>query len=85
MKRWQNKLPARNRNDILYNRACAYARLGESEKALKDLENVFSGADYSAELVKTFNNDIQPNEDLSTLASTEPWGTRINVIKARLP
>jgi tetratricopeptide (TPR) repeat protein len=86
MKRWQNKLPARNRNDILYNRGCAYARLGEPEEALKDLEEVFSvRGDYTEELVKQFKQDIQSNGDLFSLASTTPWDSRIAALRSRLP
>lgn len=89
MKRWQNKSPARNRNSILYNRACAYARLGELEKAIVDLEEVFpDGADYTAaertELVTQFKDDIRLNEDLCSLTQSEPFTARIKTIAARL-
>jgi len=89
MKRWQNKSPARNRNSILYNRACAYARLGELEKAIVDLEEVFpDGADYTAaertELVTQFKDDIRLNEDLYSLTQSEPFTARIKTIAARL-
>lgn len=94
-KRWQAKIPARHCSSILYNRACARARLGELnsrqkqnyfDKAIADLEAVFpAGADYSPELVTFFRNDIQSGEDLASLALDEPWKTRIATIVARLP
>lgn len=94
-KRWQTKLPARHRDSILYNRACARTRLGELsssrkrdylDKAIVDLEAVFPvGPVYSPELVTSFKNDIQPGEDLALLTLDEPWKTRIATLVARLP
>jgi hypothetical protein len=90
MKRWQARTPARNRNSILYNQACAYARLNELPQAMANVEVVFpAGPDYTAdewkELVTQFKNDIKPNEDLYPLAATEPFASKIKALAARLP
>ncbi len=87
--RWQNESPARNRNSILYNRACAYARLGELEKAVVDLEEVFgAGADYNAkeraELTGYFKQDIQAKGDLYLLLQSDTFSSRIELIATRL-
>src|SRR5208283_4469420 len=73
-KRWQGNLAPRHRPSILYNRACGYARLGESNsaqrqawfsKAVADLREVYPpGAVLGPELPMNFKNDIEPGEDL---------------------
>jgi hypothetical protein len=89
MKHWQNGSPARNRDSILYNRACAYARLGELQKAMADLEAVFpAGDDYTGtewtELRTQFREDIRPDKDLHSLARSQPFAERVKVIADRL-
>ena len=94
-KAWQNGSPARHRASILYNRACAYARLGESDvsqkqnyfdKALADLKEMCDvGIADRAELPKSFKDDLQPGGDLSPLTSGNPWMKQVEEIAARLP
>jgi tetratricopeptide (TPR) repeat protein len=96
-KRWQEKLPARHRDSILYNRACAYVRLGVGDAARKptwfdeavaDLAKVFpSDGLMEAEtlLGKNFKNDIKPGEDLHALTIEDPWKSEVEKIKSRLP
>ena len=94
-KRWQGKLAPRHRPSILYNRACAYARLGESDsaqrqawfsKAVADLKEVYPpGAVLGPRLPMNLKDDIEPGEDLHPLTMSEPWKSVIEEIKDRLP
>ena len=59
-KKWQLDSPARHRFSILYNRGCAYARLGEKDKAIGDLRQAIPDSVPSdAELGKQFLADIR--------------------------
>jgi tetratricopeptide (TPR) repeat protein len=92
---WQGKLAPRHRPSILYNRACGYARLGESDtaqrqawfsKAVADLREVYPvGVVLGPELPMNFKADIEPGEDLHPLTMSEPWKSAIEEIKGRLP
>ncbi len=97
MTKWQKNLPPRI-GSILYNRACARARLGAREtdttkrgewlsKSLDDLNATFPAgkAPYDAENVATFKQDIQTGGDLSFLASNDPWRAEIRLVVERLP
>ena len=96
-KRWQGKLAARHRPSMLYNRACAYARIGESgsetaqkqvwfEKAMADLKQVYPiDLVVGPELPGNFRNDIKPGKDLYCLSVDDRWKVEIEEIRKRLP
>lgn len=91
---WQAKLPPRHLPSIYYNRACSYARLGDSnrtrktdlyEKAVQDLEEAFSpGAGKAKELPSSFDTDIRQNGDLYLLTQETRWSKKIEEIRSRL-
>ena len=82
---------------MLYNRACAYARIGESgsetaqkqvwfEKAMADLKQVYPiDLVVGPELPGNFRNDIKPGKDLYCLSIDDRWKAEIEEIRKRLP
>ncbi len=88
-KHWQGNLGARYRPSLLYNRACAYAQLGnmkkdvdqrkkDFDKALEDLQAVDSlWLDEEPTILDFFADDIQPGGDFGPLTLEEPWKRKV--------
>lgn len=82
---WQGNIPARYQSSLLYNRACAYSKLGitKTEKAekkkcfdsavadLKSLDTIWR--DEEPKFPEYFRDDIEPKGDLSPLMLEQPW------------
>ena len=89
--KWQLNEPARHYFSILYNRACAQARLGETDSALSDLKKAIPPANPSDALMKDqFLADIRLlkkgfQQDIEAPTAQNPLGGDLYTISKDRP
>jgi tetratricopeptide (TPR) repeat protein len=90
---WQGNIAARYRSSLLYNRACAYAKLGstktEKEQRKKNFDNAFEDLyvldpiwrDEEPKFPEYFRDDIEPKGDLHPLMLEQPWKGKVETLE----
>lgn len=90
---WQGKIAARYRSSLLYNQACAYAKLGntktEKEQKKKNFDNAIEDLkaldplwrDEEPKFPEYFRDDIEPDGDLRPLMLEQPWKGEVEALE----